>query len=389
MILYDSQVHVFVQMPTSKTGSEMKSFRRATLLKLAVLLANDASTSLMAFSYTFDPLNNSWKPSARQKHRRSYESSTPSSYSYAPTPPEPPPGTGVQFTYDEKDIVRHHYTAFIGGDGNNDPAFVPKTTLVEIEYNKKTGEVSLLDEEGVVTPEEYKRIVKAVKYEHEDTTGGAPVEPELISEDDREDIIVGTTMYLDPEDLDLSDVIDTEVEDLSGSAPRPKKVVDIPHYEQKLKDFPQQQLQDHESSSRQNTQSTPATVDSTETFNSYSIPQPSTVNHSVNQYQTAPVATTYRNAQSQQQYEYDYSQQGLQTATAVAQPTTDQYYYQQQQHTDYNYGYEQYYETSVTEQPSNDEGVEETYYDDGTYRKSSGFGFAHRRESFTDSAYEY
>lgn len=378
-------------MPTSKTGSEMKSFRRATLLKLAVLLASDASTSLMAFSYTFDPLNNSWKPSARQKHSRSYEPSTPSSYSYAPTPPEPPPATGVQFTYDEKDIIRHHYTAFIGGDGNNDPAFVPKTTLVEIEYNKKTGEVSLLDEEGVVTPEEYKRIVKAVKYEHEDTTGGVPVEPELISEDDQEDIVVGTTMYLDPEDLDLSDVIDTEVEDLSGSTPRPKKVVDIPQYEQKLKDFPQQQLQDHESSSGQNTQSVsaPATVDATQTFNSYSIPQPSTVNHSVNQYQTAPVATTYGNEQSQQQYEYDYSQHGVQTATAVAQPTTDQYYYQQQQHTDYNYGYEQHYETSVTEQPSNDEGVEETYYDDGTYRKSSGFGFAHRRESFTDTAYEY
>lgn len=42
----------------------------------------------------------------------------------------------------------------------------------------------------------------------------------------------------------------------------------------------------------------------------------------------------------------------------------------------------------VTEQLTNDQDVEETFFDDGTYRKSRGFGFAHRRESFTDTELE-
>jgi len=141
----------------------MKSLLSAAVLKLA--LVSNASTLLLVSSYTFDPMNNSWKPSgahAQRHHRdrshRTSPSASASSYSYAPPPAEPTPASGVEFTYDEDDIVRHHYTSWgvtdhQGEESIVDPAFVPKSSLVEIQYNKKTGEVSLLDEEGVVTPE--------------------------------------------------------------------------------------------------------------------------------------------------------------------------------------------------------------------------------------------
>ena len=360
-------------------------------------------------------MNNSWKPSARQKKQTRQSSSSASPYSqnsYAPPPPEPrtrpsPPSPGAQFAYNEQDMVRHHYTVFgVGAQGEqqNNPAFVPKASLVEIQYNKKTGEVSLLDEEGVVTPEEYKKIMKAVKYSYEggsdDLSGTTASEQEFKSQEREEDIAVGTTLYLDPEDLDPTDIIDTEGKDLSGEddstdPASTRQEIPVPRYEQRLQDYAQPKLQDQLQPSTEYHQSESvsaqaATSAYAETFNSYSIPQPATeIDHTVAHHQTA-VAGGYADAQQPHQYQdYQYAQQPVQMATAVAEPAADLYYQQQQQQTGYSYGNQENYEpTMVTEQLTNEQGVEETY-DDGTYRKSRGFGFAHRRESFTGTEFEY
>lgn len=342
----------------------MKFSRTSTLVKLALLVASDTSATLsLVSSYTFDPMNNSWKPSGRQNNQRRGRqfSSSASSYSpnsYAPpqprpshAPPEPGPSPGVQSTFDEQDIVRHHYTAFgVGAQGeqqNNDPAFVPKASLVEIQYNKKTGEVSLLDEEGVVTPEEYKKIMKAVKYSYEggsdDATATTAVsEQEFKSQEREEDVAVGTTLYLDPDDLDPTDIIDAEVKDGSAASTFSQQEIPVPQYEQKLKDYPQPQLQDYSQPSTEYHQSesvsaAKAAATYAETFNSYSVPQPTTeIDYSVAQYQTAVVGS-YADAQQLQQYQdYQYAQQPVQTATA------DQYFYQQQ--AGYSYDYQESYD---------------------------------------------
>jgi hypothetical protein len=371
----------------------MKSIRVSSLL---ALLAIDATTTIMSVSsYTFDPLNNSWKPSGRRTSNRSHHSSSSaSSYSYAPA--EPTPAVGVEFTYNEEDIVRHHYTAWgVGSNGdenNNDPAFVPKQTIVEIQYNKRTGEVSLLDEDGVVTPEEYKRLIKAVKYSEEGdddvVKGTTASEQRLQSQEREEDVAVGTTLYVDPEDLDPTDIIDTEGLELSADDSPPiatasQQEVDSNHYPQQLQDYPEPSTQYHHSEAV-------STTTTTETINTISIPQPTTDN-------SYPVT-----AQSAQYRHYQYSQQPMQTASVVAEPTAEQYYQQQmqtstvvaepaaeqyyQQQAAHQYPHAEYYQTSVTEQPSSstsEETMEETYFNDEAYRSSRGFGFAHRRGFFT------
>ena len=386
----------------------MKSYRISTLVKLALLAASNKHIALhLVSSYTFDPLNNSWKPSGRRKKQN--RGSSFSQNSYAPPEPRreqpnpvPRPIPGVDITWDERDIVRHHYTTFVVGDQEeqqiNDPAFVPKASLVEIQYNKKTGEVSLLDEEGVVTPEEYKRIVNDVKYSHEgeseSSTGNTSSKPNFKHQGGEDDAVVGTTVYLDPEDLDPTDVIDTEVEDVDGRpSTSAKQEIHIPHYEQKLKDYPQPQLQDQSQPSTDYTESILAET----TFDSYSIHPPAAkYDHSV-AYQAAATGS-YAEAQQQQQLfqqqqyqKYQNVQQPVQTTTAVAEPTADHVYYQQQQQYETgNYDYQEYYEpTMMTQKLTNDQSVEDIYFDDGTYRKSRGFGFASRRESFTDSELEY
>lgn len=326
-------------------------------------------------------MNNSWKPSnTRRGNNRSHQySSSASSYSYAPdepAPAEPAPSAGVEFTYNSDDLVSHHYTAFVGGNGDvdvNDPAFVPKQTLVEIQYNKRTGEVSLLDEEGVVTPEEYERLKKAIKFEEEGEDGSVDgvtaSDQKLQSQEMEEDVAVGKTLYLDVEELDPTDIIDTESQELtvldSDNSPPATTHTEHEdgayHYPQQLLDYPEPSVQWHQSEE----------VEPAEQFDSYSIPQPET-------------ESNYPVQQHQQQYQhYQYSQQPMQATAAVAEPNAEQHYQQQTQ----QQAYAEYYPaTAVAEQQApvtTEEFVE--YDDEANYRSSRGFGFAHRRGFFSGS----
>ena len=360
-------------------------------------MASNASTLLLVSSYTFDPMNNSWKPSAyaqQYNHRSHHTSSSASSYSYAPAEPTP----SIEFDDDEDDIVRHHYSAWgIGdqhggqesndndnGNGNTDPAFVSKSSLVEIQYNKKTGEVSLVDEAGVVTPEEYKRLMKAVKYSHEaeqtDVTGTTASEQQLQSQERQEDVAVGTTLYFDPEDLDPTDIIDTEGQDLPvqelhtevhtatpAAAHQPEQgqyqhqeqhqgqyqhqhQEQQNHYQQQLQDYPEPSTQYHHSES----------VSSSETFNSYSIPQPPTELYQHYQYSQQPMQAGHADQYYQQTAPQAQYYQQTATASAVA----------------------EYPIPSITDEMEQDLEDDD---DDATYRSSRGFGFAHRRGNFGGS----
>lgn len=355
----------------------MNLLRFSALLRI-FLLVRDASTMVvLVSSYTFDPLNNSWKPSANRKNinRSHHSSSSASSYSYAPA--EPIPSVGVQFTYNEQDIVRHHYTAWVFGDNekedSNDPAFVPKQTLVEIQYNKKTGEVSLLDEDGVVTPEEYKRLMKAVKYSNErngdSDFGTTASQQRLQSQEREEDVAVGSTLFVDPEDLDPIDIIDTEghdisIEDHAHSSPEaypPMRSSESQHYPQQLRDDPDISM-DYQPDAV-------SSLVSDDSIDSCSIPAP----------------TRERNYPIPQYQHHRYSQESFHATSAVAGPTLDFHYQKEKSHQQH---YTECYTTAVAEQLStltNDEIMEEGYEDEATNRSRRGFGFANRREFFYGS----
>ena len=336
----------------NKSGTEfiMTHSLLMTVMKVALL----GRATVMTSSYQFDPMNNSWKPSAGQ-HRRHHTSSSASSYSYAPA--EPTPYSGVGFSYDEDDIIRHNYAGWgpeLAHRDSLDPAFVPKESLVQIEYNKKTGEVSLQDEDGIVTKEQYERLMKAIK-----STG---VEDGTVSSTQQQDgVAVGTTSFLDIEELDLTDIIDTQGEDLSSEirsdTPQENQGGSQHHNQYQYQEYPQQHVEPAGSGS----------------FNSYSIPTPDReINHPV-QRQPAGSQVTVHVQQYHQPSQYFVPSQPGPSA---------QHYYQTHSHSQ---------QQSVASSPatsvassSDTTNVAEQDAEENIYRRSRGFGFAHRRQSFAD-----
>jgi hypothetical protein len=412
----------------------------STVLKLAFA---GSATVMQVSSYTFDPMNNSWKPSVGQ-HRHHHASSSASSYSssYAPAAEPIPSSVGVEFAYNEDDIVRHHYAGW-GSDYQVeidilDPAFLGKESVVQIEYNKKTGEVSLHDQDGIVTREEYERLMKEIKSSSIDE-GGAATDEEA----------VGTTHFLDTEELDLTDIIDTEVIDTQGgefdltdltdtidtqvevlpmkeltaTAPQePQEEQEQHHqyqYQPQYQEYSQsepQYAQYHHSESVSSeeypqTQPQPQYAQyhhsesvSTESFNTFSIPQPPIeINHPVPQHPTYPVAEEQAYVQHYHQPHTPQPVYAQVQAVAVAVPepvmASGQHYYQTQpsaqavmepppavQYHQYQEQSVASYSTTSVASPATTDIVEQDAEEYGIpesgYRSSRGFGFAHRRETF-------
>mmetsp|Transcript_48690 Transcript_48690/g.54463 ORF Transcript_48690/g.54463 Transcript_48690/m.54463 type:complete len:344 (-) Transcript_48690:220-1251(-) len=328
---------------------------------LKLVFAGNATVTVS--SYTFDPMNNSWKPSGVQ-HRRHHTSSSASAYSYAPA--EPAPSAGVEFTYKEDDIVRHHY-AGMGGQGEIDshyPAFVRKESLVQIEYNKKTGEVSLHDQDGIVTKEEYERLMKAVKSSGDEERINS-------SEQRQQGVAVGTTHLFDTEELDLNDIIDTQGEELPSQEEEQHQYQHPVYQQQNEVDSQSQQYHHLESVSF-------------DSFDTYSISQPAMeINHPVQQ---QPMA-------AQAQYYHQSQPVVAQVVAESIEPT--QYYYQTQtpivepvpsstQHQHYHQLHSQSVASSSTTSaaPSATADVVEKDAEESSYRSSRGFGFANRRQYF-------
>jgi hypothetical protein len=419
----------------------------STVLKLAFA---GSATVMQVSSYTFDPLNNSWKPSVGQ-HRRHHTSSSTSSYSssYAPAAEPIPSSVGVEFASNEDDIVRHHYAGW-GSDhqveiDTLDPAFLGKESVVQIEYNKKTGEVSLHDQDGIVTKEEYERLMKEIKSSSCDE-GGAATDEEA----------VGTTHFLDTEELDLTDIIDTQVidaqgeeldltdtidtqvidtqvevlpmKDLTTTAPQEEQEQHHqyqyqPQHQEYSQPEPQHQeysqpepqyAQYHHSESVSSeeypqTQTQPQYAQyhhsesvSTESFNTFSIPQPPIeINHPVPQHPAYPVAEEQAYAHHYHQPHTPQPVYAQAQAVAVAEPVmaSGQHYYQTQPSAQavmepppavqYHQYQEQsvasYSTTSVASSATTDvveQDAEEYGIPESGFRSSRGFGFAHRRETF-------
>ena len=82
------------------------------------------------FLSCFDPLNNIWKPSGGSTQRSS------SASAYAPQPAE------LEAPYFEEEVIRAQYSTWAGhyhGENKEQGSFQQKS-LVQIEYNKRTGE---------------------------------------------------------------------------------------------------------------------------------------------------------------------------------------------------------------------------------------------------------
>jgi len=335
-----------------------------SFVSVVLKLAFASSATVMVSSYTFDPMNNSWKPSGVQ-HRRHHTSSSASSYSYAPA--EPAPSVGVEFTYKEDDIVRHHY-AGMGGQGEIDshyPAFVRKESLVQIEYNKKTGEVSLHDQDGIVTKEEYERLIKAVKSSGDEDGITSSVQRQ-------QGVAVGTTHLFDTEELDLADIIDTQGEELPSQEEE--------QHQYQHQDYQQQNQEDSQSQQYHHSESV-----SLESFNTYSISQPTMeINYPVQQQPMGAQAQYYHQSQpvaAQAVTEsFAPAQHYYQTPTPIVEPVPSS----QHQHQHYHQLHSQSVASSSTTSvaPSATTGVVEQDAEESSYRSSRGFGFANRRQNF-------
>lgn len=347
----------------------MPSLRTATA-PWSLTLAVAAAIVTRSFGYTFDPLNNIWKPSGgsgrpspsssvpfsssspsnghhhsnhqtgQNNHQYQQQYSSPYYYggggsgqysssaaSYASQP-------GLADHYDvadgdgasgdttntvqvfEENVVRAQYSTWAGQyhngeNGNDGETFRPKS-LVQMEYNKKTGEVSLVDQDGIVTAEDYQRLMKIVMMEE----GGAGADAASAADDDgrigdrasgleypASDVAVGSTLYVDAEDLDQSKVIDTDAEVLSSETipltPEQQQHLQQHAYEQALY-AAQAAYEDHDQSYHDqaayahhppSAPEIPPSRDTADSFNSYNIPQPTSASATYQQYQRQDAAT--------------------------------------------------------------------------------------------------
>jgi hypothetical protein len=134
----------------------------------------------------------------------------------------------------EEEVIRAQYSTWAGhyhDDQKQEGTFQQKS-LVQIEYNKNTGEIVLLDHDGVVTKEDYQHLMRAV-------TGGSSTKSKQIMngrdnnnmvidlDNDNdiagltdvvpEDVTVGMTHFIDVDEIDPDQVIDAEGEEFAAT----------------------------------------------------------------------------------------------------------------------------------------------------------------------------
>jgi hypothetical protein len=250
----------------------MKMHPGVVLSAAAVTIAVTMTmTTSVVSAYTFDPLNNMWKPSGAKSGAR--RSSFASSFAPHPSEVEAPP------LMMEEEVIRAQYSTWAGhyhnGVNKEHGESFQQKSLVQIEYNKRTGEVSLVDHDGIITKEDYQNLMRAI------STGNAKDVEELTNVVEGtatglgvvdQDVTLGTTHFVDGEDIDPSDVIDTSSEEVQATA-EAVSGHSSPSQHQTEHEVPQQT---HSSGYHQ----PPATghqqayQSATESFQTYQIPQP-------------------------------------------------------------------------------------------------------------------
>ena len=269
----------------------MKSTTSSSVFTIIIAaIATAASSS----AYTFDPLNGIWKQSGNQARMSS------SASSYAPYPSSVEEEEQQAPVHFKEEVVRAQYSTWAGhyhGENKNDGETFQQKSLVQIEYNKNTGEISLLDHDGVVTKEDYQHLMRAVagvsannhiingneivNLDDDVAAAAAAAELDVVPQD----VTLGSTHFVDVDEIDLDQVIDTEGEEL------PAMKEDI-HQQQHRH---QHHHQDHESLG---------------SFNTYTIPQPPTE------------ISTELQQQQYQQLQHLQQQQYLQSPMAAYVPAT-------------------------------------------------------------------
>ncbi|KAG7361629.1 hypothetical protein IV203_036730 [Nitzschia inconspicua] len=179
-------------------------------LTTMMMIMTAATSAVMVSAYTFDPLNNMWKPSGARR-----SSSFASSFAPHPSEVEAPPVF-------EEEVIRAQYSTWAGhyhnGVNEEHGESFQQKSLVQIEYNKRTGEVSLVDHDGIITKEDYQNLMRAI------STGNANDAQELKNVVEGKtttgldvvdaDVTLGTTHFVDGEDIDPNDVIDTSSQEV-------------------------------------------------------------------------------------------------------------------------------------------------------------------------------
>jgi hypothetical protein len=195
----------------------------------------------------------------------------------------------------KEEVIRAQYSTWAGhyhGENKNDGETFQQKSLVQMEYNKNTGEISLLDHDGVVTKEDYQHLMRAVAgvgagaINHNTINGIINGDHEIARLDViPNDVTLGTTHFVDVDEIDLDQVIDTEGEEL------PAMKEDIHHHHQQ-----HHHHQGHES---------------LESFNTYTIPRT-----------PPPKMQTELQQQQYQQLQHIQQQQYLQSPMAAYVPAT-------------------------------------------------------------------
>jgi hypothetical protein len=145
--------------------------------------------------------------------------------------------------------------------------------LVQIEYNKRTGEVSLMDQDGIITKEDYQNLMRAVSTGNDkdveammQNMGGTATATGL---DVAEDAAFGTTHFVDGEDIDQSQVIDTASEEVKMAAHQQHQARDVERINAEAQAAPQHHHVNHQATPPQQQH-----VATAQSFNTYAIPQP-------------------------------------------------------------------------------------------------------------------
>jgi hypothetical protein len=237
---------------------------------LLTAVSSVAIAATVASAYTFDPLNGIWKPSPSRR------SSSASSYAQ-----QQPSEMEAPFAVEEE-VIRAQYTTWAGKyyGGNKEGGIFQQKSLVQIEYNKKTGEISLHDQDGIVTKEDYQNLMRAIT-----TRVNSNGEVSIVMDDaipgldvvsQTEDVPLGTTQYIDVEDLDESEVIDTQGEELPTMMEHVHSQEQHQPQHTQYSEFqnPQYQHQHHQEMA---TAAATATSESLNySYNTYTIPHPPT-----------------------------------------------------------------------------------------------------------------
>jgi hypothetical protein len=175
-------------LSSSATAVNIVGTNMVTMMLGVAVLVIVSTVTCLVDAYTFDPLNNAWRPSATTgRDARTKTSSYPSSNSAA---------SSAYYGQQQQGPA----TAWRESPSSTERDL---KSLLQIEYNQETGELSLVDPNGIVSPEDYKTLMQTLTGRRPSGSVGN-AGPHLNDNDD--------LPLVNHDDLEDDDVIDAVIE---------------------------------------------------------------------------------------------------------------------------------------------------------------------------------